>query len=178
MTQSPALDTLCRLMPSDLPQTINPQRLAKAETSLSGQLNIDQMQRLLALIESNQGLVNFELEFSRDDQGNTVIRGSVETTLDMLCQRCFKSMSFDLSGNISLQVVATIEASRECPDQFEPLLLEQDEVRLDELVEDEILLALPLSPLHDTPECHAEEAGNESAVKKENPFSVLKKLKQ
>ncbi|MDX1519462.1 MAG: YceD family protein [Gammaproteobacteria bacterium] len=177
MTRTLALDTLCRLMSSDLPQTINPLRLARADALLKGQLNIGEMQRLSALVTDRQGQVDFELNFSQDADGQCYVKGHCATTISMSCQRCFQPISVDIATPTRLIVVLSIEAARDVPEEYEPLLFTGDEIDLINMVEEEILLALPISPRHDTAECHAAEEIAELRNEKPGPFSVLKDLK-
>jgi len=165
-------------MPSDLPQTINPLRLARADTTLNGRINIGEMERLGPLLQQTQGQVDFELKFSQDPDGITYVTGQCFTTLVMKCQRCFGSMAIAIETRTRLIVVTSIEAAGEIPDDFEPLLFTGENIALCGLIEEEILLALPIAPLHGSNECQvrAEEhmVANDN---RENPFSVLINIK-
>lgn len=178
MTLTLALDKLCRLMSSDLPQTINPLRLARADTTLNGRINIGEMTRLGPLLSQMQGQVDFELKFSQDPDAISYITGQCFTTLVMKCQRCFDPMTVEIETRTRLIVVTSIEAAGEIPDDYEPLLFTGENIALCGLIEEEILLALPIAPLHSSDECNAMTKGHMMADENRvNPFSVLKKIK-
>ncbi len=69
LTVIPCVDTLCRLMPSELPETIDPMRLAKVGKVLSGSYELRQFDRVNAsLKDESKAQVFFKIEFSRDEK--------------------------------------------------------------------------------------------------------------
>ncbi|MCG8324454.1 MAG: YceD family protein [Thiotrichales bacterium] len=178
MTPSLAVDTLCRLMPPDLPQTINPLRLARSDATLNGQIKIGELDRLGAVLSDTDGEVRFGLAFAQDANGRTIVTGNCSACLALKCQRCFDPMQVEISTATRLMVVNSIEAARDIPDDYEPLLFSGDDISLRQLIEDEMLLALPIAPLHETEKCNAgiEQDGVQEDYRV-NPFAVLKTLK-
>lgn len=96
---------------------------------------------------------------------------AVQTSLPLICQRCFSPMP---------QMLDTTFEYALCDEPPEALLedeevdwLEPDESSLESLVEDELLMALPISVIH------AEMCGSlqQTAGEKPNPFAALKNLK-
>jgi uncharacterized protein len=63
-------------------------------------------------------------------------------------------------------------------------VVDETPLQLNEVIEDELLLALPQIPMHDEADCHASgllkqnSSAEDEAEQKANPFSVLAKLKQ
>lgn len=175
-----ALATLCRLMPPDLPQTIDPVRLARAGATLKGTMEISHMERLGPLLNPPYGTVEFELDFSKDDEGCSLVHGGAFARVSMTCQRCFEPVSIDLQPRTNLMVVTSEEAARDVPEDFEPLLFCGENLLLAEVIEDELLLALPLAPLHNNEQCHAADSHSDSPEREDengnNPFAVLKNL--
>ena len=167
-----------------LPHTVNPAKLAQRRIVLDGNIPLGKLDRLseqLVKLDSD-GLVALQLEFGKDKQGFTTIIGSASTQVELICQRCMKEMTFDLSAVISLALVADDEAANELPDRYDPILVESSGLMpLRSLVEDDLILALPIVAYHDSPcgyaddEKHTEESSVEASV--ENPFSVLEILK-
>ena len=96
------------------------------------------------------------------------------------CQRCLDALAFKL-GTLS-----TLELVKDA-DEFLPLEGEEDSVdaipanaAMDVLmlVEEEVLLNLPISPLHPLAECGAVNYRPKLGIGETNPFDVLKKLKK
>ena len=66
------------------------------------------------------------------------------------------------------------------PDEYEPLQVEHEPTHFGDIIEDELILALPIAPMHDKSDCAAWEPPEvpvEAEEAKQNPFSVLAKLK-
>lgn len=112
---------------------------------------------------------------------------TAQTHLPQTCQRCLGEVSTLLEVERSYRFVAD-EATAEAEDDEcdEDLLAISREFNLSELIEDELLMALPQVPLHDvcpvTPKMSASDAdfeGDAEAVGagKPNPFAVLASLK-
>ena len=114
----------------------------------------------------------------------------------MTCQRCLESMQWPLFVDSVVRVVAT-EAAAELEGSVECVVVPADEMLdLAELVQDEVLLALPLAPRHAEQECaplgpetapgmddelnDASTAQEEPDVREreDNPFAVLASLKR
>ena len=107
---------------------------------------------------------------------------NVEAALPMVCQRCMGPISISIAIEREFRFVANEEeAAAQDDDAEEDLLVLSREFNLHELIEDELLMGLPLIPRHDVcPTAVKLEAvdpdfeANTSA--KPNPFAVLAKL--
>ena len=105
-----------------------------------------------------------------------------DVTLPLTCQRCLAPVDSVVNVNRSFRFVASEEdAEQQDDDCEEDVLALTTEFKLSELIEDEILMELPLVPRHD--ECPsevvmaAEDANFEVAsAEKRNPFAVLAQL--
>jgi uncharacterized protein len=107
-----------------------------------------------------------------------------DVTLPLTCQRCLAPVDSFVSVSRSFRFVASEDdAEQQDDDCEEDVLALNPEFKLSELIEDEILMELPLVPRHD--ECPsevvmaAEDANFEVAsAEKRNPFAVLAKLQE
>ena len=171
---------LCRLMLPDLPQTIEPLRLAKAGKKIAGRYALNDMQRLGGLLRDRIGHVLFMLEFTRDEEQKLYcIIGKIETKLHVVCQRCLGSMELQINSLVNLSIVSGQTDISNLPDKYEPLILDDDSISLLELIEDELLLAVPMSPTHELNRCPAAKILDEMHDAVPNrPFAILKKLAQ
>ena len=165
-----------------LPHTVHPAKLAQRRIAVGGNIPLDMLERLCEQLTRSDGLVELELEFGKDDQGFTTIIGSVSTRVGLICQRCMDEMIFDLRAEIALALVADEDAASQLPDRYDPILVEKPGiVPLRSLVEDDLILALPIVAYHDSAcgyvddKKQVEDSVDESSV--DNPFSVLEILK-
>ncbi|MRD47688.1 DUF177 domain-containing protein [Caenimonas koreensis] len=104
-------------------------------------------------------------------------------TLPLTCQRCLQPVDVDVEVERSFRFVADEETAQAQDDEAEEDLLALSRAfDLHELIEDEMLLEMPIAPRHDVcPEpvvLSVEDPGFEAAnEERENPFAVLGKLK-
>jgi len=178
------MDTLCRLMPSELPETIDPMRLAKIGKALSGSYDLHQLARVNALLEADPGgQVSFRLKFSRDDESRLFcVVVELEAMLSMVCQRCLQPMQRQVGGIVNMAIVSNEAEAESLPAQFEPYIESGLPVKLQDFVEDELLLVMPLVALHGEKTCPAADKPTENKsgrerIAKVNPFAELKNLK-
>lgn len=163
-------------MSSDLPQYIDPERLAIEGAHLEGQVGLNEMTRLAKLLADSRGMVSLKLSFSRTENGLTCITGSYETEMQLTCQRCLEPVTVKLAETINVGITFAGSANK-LPASAEPLVLTEDTILLADFIEEEILLGLPISPMHELQECAAAEQVRHSDNTASGPFHVLKNLK-
>jgi uncharacterized protein len=173
-------------MSSLLPDFADPRRLCSLGKVYEGALPLGQMPRLAPLLTSTEGDAAFVLAFDRDAEGRHIVTVRVEAEVALQCQRCLGSMRTKVAQDAQLAVVSGPDEAERLPEELDPLLAEEGEVRLRDLVEDELLLALPVAPVHAPSDCgvsleqiNAAEAttGDEQGRRGDNPFSALAELK-
>lgn len=164
-------------MSPDLPLIIEPAKLAVSGERLSGRLPFTQLDRISDLILNRDGSVSFDLVFSKDDMGIVTITGELSTDLTVICQRCLNEMPLKLQSPIHVGVIDDQQQVDSLPELLEPVLTEEHRISLPRLIEEELLLAMPLAPVHERSACPAAELVRELTVKKKNPFAVLQSLK-
>lgn len=172
-------------MSERIPERVNPFRLADTGRRLEGRLALSRLARLVPALSSDAGEVRVRLEFSRDMQGMALIHGQLETVLTLQCQRCMQPMPYPVSEEFTVAVVETDAEAEMVQAHYDPLLVEDESLMLADLIEDELLLEMPLAPMHqelqdcvgrDLREFDPESVG-EPVEEKDNPFAVLKTLK-
>jgi uncharacterized protein len=165
-------------MPKQLPERIDPVRLAQKQAVLRGEMPFSRCARLLKIALNPDGLIRLELALGREG-GVLRVKGWVETLVRLQCQRCLEDFDSPVRGEVSLGVVASLDEADRLPEGCEPLLREGDApLVLSELVEDEIILALPYIPRH--PACGGGEERDDSAQTgaTRKPFGALPGLKR
>lgn len=161
-------------------ERISPRQWAAQGRLLQMSLPLSGMARLVASTRAVEGDAQIDLCFSMDEERRAIIRGSVSALVVLQCQRCLGELRVRLVTDTALAVVVSEDQARQLPESYEPLVLSEESVSLNELVEDELLLSLPAFPVHQEGDCKApefsSEASEESPVR-ENPFAVLADLK-
>ena len=165
-----------------LPITIDPSRSAQRKLVCDGYFEVSGMNRLLAVCDAQCEQVQVSANFAVDEQGLVVISGTASATVALICQRCTEGFELALEVNFTFSPVKDVEAEAELPSYYDAIELDENgEINLRELVEDELLLAIPLIPRHSIKDCQApsDSVWGElpEELEKPNPFDVLKKLK-
>jgi uncharacterized protein len=164
-----------------LPQHIDPFRLAHTGQTLSGTIPLNQLSRLSPLLTDSQGEVEVVLEFSVDPAGVASLTGRLQTELQLTCQRCNENMTWPIKTEFCLGLVSSEASIEELPEQYDPYLVESVPVYLNDMIEDELLLALPQIPKHELQECPARnylstDAPQADEPETHQPFAGLKDL--
>jgi len=145
-----------------------------------GELPVASLPRLAKESMGGAGALQWVLQGGRDHRGHLRLSMSVQGGVMLVCQRCLHPFRFDIDSTATL-VLARDEASA---DEMDALLADEDvdvivgshAMNLAELIEDDALLALPLSPRHET--CPDQLLPPQAQEKKFSPFAVLKDLKR
>jgi len=169
-------------MSDQLPETIKPQSLVDTGGHIGGFTSLARMDRLAALLENRTGAVETQLDFGKDSQGIRFVHGSIKTELPLICQRCLEVMRYPVDLRLSLALVTSVEQADRLPEGYEPLVLDSATLSLTTLVEDELLLTLPIVAMHPESECSvrtpvSSEVNTGKVTEKPHPFAALAQLK-
>lgn len=137
--------------------------MAKRESVLSGSIELPRLERLVGVLESRTGSVDARLRF-RQSGGDwticSIIDVEYDTTVQLSCQRCLGPVDYRVEGGAHLAVLEDASLAQHLAEGFEPLVLEDERLVPLTLIEDEVLLALPLVPRHDPGSCEAPAAAS------------------
>lgn len=160
---------------------INNIEFAQRALATHGTIPVLQFSRLADLLNERSGQVTWKLHGGVDMGGSAYLQLQAEATLALTCQRCLQAMVYPLAVGARYLLVwheTELPASEEEGDD-ENYLLFQAEMDVLELIEDELLLAIPMAPKHEDVRC-AETGGTGIKLdeyRKPNPFAGLAALK-
>ena len=149
-----------------------------------GSLSIVGMQRLAeSLADTDVPELQVRLFAGRDAGGVHYLEGEVQGLLHLTCQRCLGRLEFPVQRAFRLALVRSEAEADRLADGYEPLLLEDERLVIRDVVEDELLLALPDFPQHGAEEActlpeYREEENTAAVEDKPNPFAALASLKR
>lgn len=131
--------------------------------------------RLADAIADNAGSLDCELRGGRDGEGKPYLDLRVVGSLNLRCQRCLMPMPFGLSIDSRLMLVAPGEQwpDEELAEDGLDAIEASRELAVLPLIEDEVLLALPIVPRHEV--CRPPVATE--TEHRPSPFAALAKLK-
>jgi uncharacterized protein len=156
---------------------INSLEFAEKSLEIHGTIALFAFPRLGDVLFSHDGELQYSLRGERNERGEPAIRLHVTGELKLSCQRCLGSLGFGLDSVVHFVVVRSeddLPAPEDEQDDVEYLVANRNQEILP-LIEDEVLLSLPLAPAHENAQCSG--AGSLSTEQKESPFRVLQGLK-
>ncbi|MFZ2541592.1 MAG: YceD family protein [Gallionella sp.] len=149
---------------------------ARNGQSISGEVPVAELPRLQDMLENQQGILGYAIRGGADKQGNHFLDVSVTGLCHVRCQRCL--VGIDSPVQIDTRLLLRDQTSLDAlGDEEEALdsILADEQLDVLNLLEDEVLLSLPIAPKHDV----CLPAGSENGYgEKRHPFAILAKLKQ
>ena len=152
---------------------INNLEFAEAQQTLAGEIDAENCERLAeTLAPSSKGApISFKLTGTAKQLRNPSLHLHIEAKLPVTCQRCLNEMQVQLNLNFNYIICKELPIETDENDDTD-WLEAAPEMNLQELIEDEILLAMPIAPMHD----HDCSQQSMQSGEKPNPFAVLKGL--
>src|SRR5687768_1899964 len=122
--------------------------LANRGVTLSGTLDIGKLTRLKGLLHSDSGSVRATLRFRQRADGWLGSELEVSADVELECQRCLEPFRHELNESVNVVVAAGDSLPATVPTGFEPFELEDGRFLPAQLIEDELIVAMPLVPKH------------------------------
>lgn len=170
-------------MSREFPDFVDPWRAAEGGRQIGGTIPLSRLKRLLPLLASEHGEASFNLLFAFDEQRRPAIAIEVSAPLSLMCQRSLEPFVEIIRQESLLKVIGSPNEQALLSGEEEYVLAEDGRLAIADLVEDELLLAVPPVPRNpevapvrestggeDAPGAEAENAG------RQHPFEVLKEL--
>jgi uncharacterized protein len=122
--------------------------LADREGVLSGKINLRQLTRLRDILHSDRGSIQASLKFHRHTYSSITVDLTFATVLELICQRCLEPMPRNVSTQVSLSLLETGSMDGENAKENEAVVLMDGKLNPAALLEDELILSLPIIPRH------------------------------
>lgn len=183
---------------SVLPPQLDPRKVFRQALQVEGYIAVSSLHRLCEILLDNEGMVAARLAFEVDGDRRLRIRGHVSTEVSVVCQRCMLPMTQTLEDAIDLVMVNSDAQMKQLPSALDPWFCGEDDVLIPaDIVEEQLILAMPIVTMHASCVDIDELAGKAQAVPvngqhkkvppgtdssgsdpdKHNPFAVLAGLK-
>jgi uncharacterized protein len=122
--------------------------MADRKVTLSGELDFGLLTRLRSLLHSDVGSVSATLEFRQRHEGWFAVALDFQASVELECQRCLEPLRHDLTEHVDVAVAEEGSVPATTPAEFEPFEIMGGRLQPAQLIEDELILALPLVPKH------------------------------
>lgn len=172
---------------TSMPEHISLDKWADTGFKWSGEVDPNSFERLATTLSAEHDQSNTQLNAELYRRNNVLhLAFTLTGNVWLTCQRCLQPVAVDLSDDYNIALLENDSQVRLIDEEQDYLLLdeivtEQSPERLlpfKKLVEDEILLKIPMAPKHDDCEMSVEQFGEiPEEEENENPFAALASLK-
>lgn len=165
-----------------MPESIDAWRAVTARRVFEGEVPLGRFTRLQGSLADTEGSCRYRLQFDRDALGAASVALTAEAALPLVCQRTLQRFVQPIRVEQQLGLIRDEREEQALAPDTEPVLVPEDGMLKPlELVEDELILALPvvpLSPQDADAESPPPVGPDESGTERSNPFAALAALKQ
>ena len=143
------MSTIARIMNQGLfPVRVDPLKSVELEAEFSGSISVSKLERLQDFLQDNSGEAQVEIQFGHDEQGTALLRGKCHAHVRMTCQRCMTPVAVALSTDFEVGIVFSDEQAKHLNKQYEPVIADSESLELLPIIEDELILSLPMYAYH------------------------------
>ncbi len=157
-------------------------REVSRKSYFEGEIPVADLDRLAELLYSGESSgtgvsIQVSFEFVANEYGLPMLAGQLSARLELECQRCLGAMELPLALELRLLVDASDEIVGKS--SLDTLYSDDGYIDIFDVVEDELILAIPLVARHEDRTCnlHWPTAADDAVAEAENPFAVLRALK-
>lgn len=136
-----------------LPKEIDPVKAAKAMQVFEGELPFGQFERMQGLAETKHP-VRYRWSFEVTDKGQVQALLKLQGQFLLICQRCQQPVNIEFNEVISMQLAHTEQEAEKFPLSLQPIFINAEGLcNAYEIIEDELILALPMIAMHTEKDC-------------------------
>ncbi len=158
---------------------IQPRKLANKNGELRYRWKVEEFNRLDGLLYSDKGEIAVHLVGKHDDRNRCLVSAHITASVQLECQTTFEPINYQVDTNITYCTVISEDQIADLDEEYEALLIEDGQVDIKQVIEDELILALPIIANKASKEVGIQmtfgKIPEESKTKK-NPFLALEGL--
>jgi uncharacterized protein len=152
------------MLTGPIPERVDHRKLANQAGLIEGSLPLQCFHRFGEMLVVREGDVYVRLEFSKGDFGSTRVNGSAATEVCLICQNCMQQFRRQVTCELVLLVVSDESKLELLPEVDDAIVAPDKVISIAELVEDELILAMPMIPRHEEGECPETDYEQEEIV--------------
>lgn len=164
---------------------LNLSKAVKDSLIVDENYDLNELHSLNPCISAKEYPFHLKGNFSTEN-AKMLFTGQLSGTLTLICQRTLDAFPLPINIEIKLGFVTDDRFFKGFPAAYEPYVYDDDQINIKEMIEQEVLLSVPMIPKKPLKDCQGKENTSYYGVsetkgsksqEKENPFSVLKTLK-
>jgi uncharacterized protein len=158
---------------------IDSAEFARRGRRLEGEFAVRELSRLHDQLASTDGIVHYVLEGGLTGRREPQIECTINGLVHLVCQRCLGALEQDISAHSRLVLVENenLLPTPEEEDDSADYVVADPALDVAALVEDEVLLALPIAPKHEQGQCVDRPADAGAGNSEKSPFAALARLR-
>lgn len=162
-----------------VPELLDAWRMVAARRGVQGRAPLALLARLRDSLFDVEGEVDFAIDFGTDELKTPYVELRIDAQLPLLCQRSLQRFLLPVNIVQRLGLIRDEAEEAALPEGYEPLLMPEDGMlNAIELVEDELILAVPVVPVMPGTEAMERDwPADEAELQSVNPFAALSTLK-
>ena len=167
------------------PVFIQPRKLANKNGELRYTWKVEDFKRLDGLLFSNEGEIKVHLTGRVDNRHRSLVEAHITANIQLECQTSFEAIDYQVDTTVLYCSIIKEEQIETLDDDYEPLLVDDGLVDIRQVIQDELILSLPLAVNKANEELGIKmsygelpevDGLSEDAEEKKNPFSALEGL--
>ena len=164
------------MLTGPLPKLVDHRKLAEAKAELDFAMPVASFSRLSELLASDRGEIHARLKFRKGRKQRTLVLGECSGELEVICQTCLETMRVPVATKVRTLLVNDLDELMALDQSEDGLVCETEQVSLTDILEDELIVSLPMVPRHAQGECVLAEPVAEPEAETYKPFAGLAKL--
>jgi len=160
-----------------LPEKIALDKAVHGQRLYQGSVEIQQMSRLIDLLADADGAIDFSIQFERARGILGKAQVKVSADLPLICKISQKRFMFPVEIDSTVGFIDDLAYEDLLDVDMEASWVEEGFIKPLDIIEDELILAVPDIPFNESHIDDSENEDQEIAEEKPNPFTVLKNLK-
>jgi uncharacterized protein len=178
LRESPTYYTRPMSPPGSEPLDID--RLADGEADIDFSVPVAELPRLRSRLDASGGVVQGSVHFTRE-AGLAVAELTVRGTAVLQCQRCMEKLEAPVETQSRVALISSETEASRIPEDLEPMLAPGGRISIREIVEEELMLFLPIVPSHENaaecaPTGSSTVGERETPAETQRPFAQLQEL--
>lgn len=181
LTGLPRVFNILRLMSANVPEMLDAWRMVAARRRFDGRIPLSAMTRLQGSLVDTDGECVYSLQFDQDPLLKVAyVELSIDVELPLACQRSLQRFLYPVQIRQRLGLIRDEADEAALPAEYEALLVPEDGMlRAVDMIEDELVLSVPVVPVAPGSEAiDAEWVPTQEEQDKASPFAALAALKK
>ena len=173
-----------------LPKFLDATKLARKNSIIEGSLLFSSLDLLSEYQSCENAKLTGTFKFHLGKNGRVFVDGTINVGLQLICQRCMQPMLHPISSEFTLVCIDNQDQEKQLAvEGYESVLLNNGKLEVPNLIQEEVLLAIPIVAYHKTEDCTGHQSyscadklvstdqNHPKSSNSNNPFAILKNLK-